>query len=153
MNRKKENAKKAKDPVVFRMGASIRFNREIDPEKDYLSPGGYEFTMDGRKTRFDFAEYSAYVDGKNRRILHMECKNPDYEYEDTAHITKEMLGNVTEINEFFVFTGEAGESDLEPEQLLACYFTLIHTDDPQDEWLTLEVPQKVIKEACMINYS
>lgn len=134
-----KNNDRPADPVVFRMYARIRFNRPIDREKDDISPGGYTMVMGGQTIQFDFEDYSGSVESKDNTILDIEQKNPYYESFGALHeITAAMLENVTEINEFFVYTGEPGETDLRPAELLELVFVL-----PDDNWRHINVPREV----------
>ena len=100
----------------FEMNATIRFNRPIDLEKDYITPGGYSMTMDGKKITFDFEDYIGNVDEKDPTLLHTEQYSPDDNYiEDNEYeITQTRLRKIEDINEFFVYVGEKGETDLRP---------------------------------------
>lgn len=134
-----KNNDRPEDPVVFRMHTRVRFNRPINREKDDISPGGYTMTMGGKTIQFDFEDYSGFIDSEDSTILNIEQKNPDYESFGALHeITAAMLENVTEINEFFVYTGEPGETDLRPVELLELTFVL-----PYDNWKHINVPHDV----------
>ena len=130
---------------VFRMYAGIIFNRPIDTSKDYISPGGYTFVMDGREVTFDFEYSSGDVYRDEPNVFHIETKNPDWGYIG-QNITEEMLRKVTDIKEFFVYTGEAGETDLEPVGLKYVEFWL-----PHDNWREIHVDANVVRAACVSN--
>lgn len=117
---------KQKEIFTFRMAAGIKFNREIDPIKDHISPGGYEFVMGGKNVQFDFENHAGCVNEDDKRILDIYVKNPMYsEYPELENVTKEMLKDISEIKEFFVYTGEPGESDLKPVALKYVWFELM----------------------------
>lgn len=128
--------------LTFRLYAGIRFNRPIDNNQDYISPGGYCFVMKDNEMMFDFEEYSGSISKDDPTLLEIECKNPDFEFEDTAYISKTMLRNVSAIEEFFVYTGEAGETDLKPVELTYCKFVL-----PYENWKAIPVAKSVLKTA------
>ena len=128
--------------LTFRLNAGIRFNRPINVDQDYISPGGYCFVMKGNEMTFDFEEYSGSISEDDPTVLEIECKNPDFEFEDTAFISKTMLKNVSAIEEFFVYTGEPGETDLKPVELTYCKFVL-----PYDNWKAIPVKKDVLKTA------
>ena len=132
--------------LTFRMYADIRFNRPIDKENDYISPGGYEMKMAGKNVRFDFEESSCGVDKYDDCLLLAELKNPDYSYievdGESGEITEEMLMNVEDIKEFFVFTGEDDETDLKPIAVEGITFVL-----PYDNWKNIEVKKEICKAA------
>lgn len=137
--------KKQKDPVVFRMYSKVRFNRPIDRDTDYISPGGYTMTMDGKSISFDFEDFTGSVNAEDNTVLDIEQRNPDYEcFSALNEVTIDMLEHVTKINEFFVFTGEAGETDLRPVELLELAFVL-----PYDNWRQIDVPHEVCADADM----
>lgn len=134
-----------KEKLIFRLNAGIRFNRNIDADKDYVSPGGFNFTMGGKEIEFDFAETWSCIDKNRKNVIAIGCKNPDYEeYPDLESITKEMLSNVTKINEFFVYTGESDETELRPVELTYCYFEIIG-----ENYARVAIPENVIKSAVL----
>jgi len=130
------------EPLTFRMYAGVRMSRAIDPNTDFISPGGYEMIMNGKKIPFDF---EIFIGGRcpiDYSLLEIELKNPMYdEYPDLNSITEDMLNNVTEITEFFVYTGEIGETDLKPISLEYVSFVLPY------EWKEIEVPLEIVKAA------
>ncbi len=131
--------------LTFRMYADIRFNRNIDSDNDFISPGGYQMKMGDKIVSFDFEEYEGTIDPKSPDVLHIECKNPDYNtFEDLMGLKKENLERVVEIPEFFVFTGEKGETDLKPIKLLSCTFCL-----PYDNWTNIRIPTAICKKASL----
>lgn len=133
--------------LTFRMYAGIKFNRPIDKNKDYILPGGYEFVMGEKSIQFDFEHYEGNINKDNGCILDIMVKNPDYDtFADLKGITKEMLSSVTEIKEFFVYTGESGESDLTPVSLEYISFVL-----PYEDWAQININDEVIKAACVTN--
>lgn len=115
--------------LMFEMYADVKMNRPVDLEKDYISPGGYAMKMGNKTIHFDFEEYDVYVDRKDNSIIHIEQCNPDYsEFEDLEEVTENLLKRVIDIPEFFIFTGEPGETDLKPVKLLSCTFCLPYED-------------------------
>lgn len=104
---------------TFRLYAGIHFNRKVDPKKDYVSPGGYEMvTKCGKVITFDFEDYEGGVNPDNRYQVEVMQKNPDYiTFDDLNSVTEDDLKNIVEIREFYVYTGEDGETDLEPDGL------------------------------------
>lgn len=131
--------------LTFRMYATIKFNRAIVTDTDYISPGGFEMIMQGQPICFDFENYIGNVDKTNPSLLHIELRNPDYSsFEDLTTLTKEKLENVEEIVEFMVYTGESGESDLEAIAIEELVFLL-----PYDENLEIAVPQAILANAII----
>ena len=132
-------------PLTFRMQATVKMNRAVDKENDYISPGGYEFVMNGKNVQFDFEESQTMIDKEDPSIIHIMHKNPDYNsFEDLLSLLKNDLENVTEIPEFFVYTGEPGETDLMPVSLLDCSFVLPYADFEQ-----IDVPKSVCEKAVL----
>ena len=129
------------DKLTYRLYAEVEMNREVDKDKDFLSAGGYTMKMGGREITFDFLDYSNNVDPDDRKKIIIESRDPDYDYEQSAEINKAMLERVSDISDFFIFTGEHGETDLVPKKLLNCYFYL-----PYEE-TRIGIPTNVIKKA------
>ena len=131
--------------VTFRMYADVRMSRPVDVDRDYISPGGYEMVMNGRSVQFDFEESATGVDKDDKSVIHIEHRNPDFdEYEDLETLSLKDLRNVEAIPEFFVYTGEPGESDLRPVELLSCTFVL-----PYDNWKEIKVSKEVCQKVVM----
>lgn len=131
--------------LTFRMNCSVKMNRKVDREKDYISPGGYVFNMANKVISFDFENYSVGIDKDNPSIIHIEGKCPDVDvYPELLNVTPDMLARIIEIPEFFIFTGEPGETDLKPVKLLKCGFCL-----PYEDWRTFLVPPSICKNAVM----
>lgn len=129
--------------MQFEMNAGIRFNRAIDVNKDYISPGGFSMIMRGTTIEFDFSQYSANVDQKDKCLVHVSFKYPDEEeFPDVKQITKDMLNDISKITEFFVYTGEAKETDLQAISLEYVSFVLT-----TEKWEKIYVKQKVVREA------
>ena len=112
----------------FSMYATIRFNRPIDIDKDYISPGGYTIMSNGREYQFDFEDYEGRVDKDESDLLHIECRHPDaYSFADIANITEDTLAGIKEFTEFFIYIGEP--SDLKPVKLESCDFINYDNND------------------------
>lgn len=127
--------------ITFRLHADIRMSRPIDKENDYICPGGYRMTMGGKSIMFDFEDTYGYILDDDPSVIHVECRNPDhYTYKDLDLVTEEMLEQVTEIQEFFVYTGECDETDLKPVELISCSIVL-----PYSDWKEIEIPETVCK--------
>ena len=99
-----------KIPVFFRMYFTIRFNRPVDRERDYISPGGYELVMNGKTCHFDMLDSYMFVDEENPCLLYVEQRNPDYaEFECLKEMTFEDLSKPEKIEEFYIYTDTEGE--------------------------------------------
>lgn len=132
-------------PCTFRMYADVKMNRSVDSEADYISPGGYAMRMGDRLIRFDFKESCTSVDKKDDSIIHIEHRDPDFDvFDDLRYVTPDLLRRVSDISEFFIYTGEKGETDLKPVQLLNCTFCL-----PYNDYKNIGVASTVCKEAIV----
>lgn len=127
-------------PLTFRLYQSVKFNRPIDPDNDCVSPGGYELVMqdeDGTKkpVGFDFEYYEGSIDKNDPSIMHCMQKNPDYDcFEGLNEVTAHMLKNVTDVVEWFIYTGEPGEVEdpLIPVEVIDARFEIISDSTGQD---------------------
>lgn len=125
------------------MYADIKFNRPINAEKDYISPGGYEIKTNGKTVQFDFEDYEGSVSKEDARILSSMQKNPDFaSFDDLKSLTEDDLRNISEIVDFYVYTGEDDESDLEPVEIINVSFSVL--SDASSEWKDIDVPKYVI---------
>lgn len=95
--------------MSIRMYASIRMDRPIDPEKHYISPGGYELIFDNDKSiQFDFNDYEGAVRKEDPTILDFIMRNLDEDSYESAKLLETHLINhsIKKIEEFYVYTGE-----------------------------------------------
>lgn len=129
-----------REKLIFRMYTGIRFNRPIILGKDYISPGGYEIKCGETVIAFDFENTEISVNNRDPRLLDVMQKNPDYEaFEGLENLTLDMLRHISEIPEFFVFTGEPGETDLKPVGVEYIVFT-----SPYGEWEDISIPDHIV---------
>ncbi len=79
----------------------LRWNRKVDFDLDYISPGGFEITLtDGTTRRFDFKHTEAGIcDSKTQTWFSL--KDLDTDYEDGARLTLGDFANIRMINEIF----------------------------------------------------
>lgn len=127
-------------PLTFRLYQSVKFNRPIDKDKDFISPGGYELKMkdeDGteKSIAFDFDDYEGGVDDNDPKVINCMQKNPDYsEFPELNTVTEYMLHNVTEVVEWFIYTGEPGETEnpLVPVEVIEAEFEIINDSTRRD---------------------
>ena len=117
-------------PLSLRLYQTIRFNRPIDPETDYISPGGYTLRMrceDGseKSLEMDFYESEGGMDDKNRCLARFMQKDLMFdEYLELQTITEYMLRHIEKVEEWYIYTGEPGESDLKPVAIEGAYFEI-----------------------------
>lgn len=106
-----------------KMELKIRFNRAIDKEKDYISPGGFEMIMNDKIVDFDFVTHYGYIDKTEKNICLFELVEPDTDcFLMIEDITQTDMEHISEIVACFVYTGEEGESDLEETEIMDISF-------------------------------
>lgn len=99
--------------VNFEMNLVVEFNRKVDLDNDYICPGGFEITMNGRNEKFDFTEFQPNMIAGNDRICCFNLRKPDFNsYPKLKKITAKELKNISAIKECYIYTGEPGETDL-----------------------------------------
>lgn len=114
----------------MRMEATVRFDREIDPGKHYISPGGYEMSFSNGKTvQFDFMEYAGSICVDEPTNMLFECKSLDVDCFPDAKFLTTFAGTITDIKEFYIYTGEDDESDIYPVELIS--IRLLNDDDEE----------------------
>ena len=106
------------------MYATLQMDREIDPTRHYISIGGFEFCFKkGIKIGFDFNSSIANVQ-KNPTTIKFECDDLDCDSFPEAALLGMLLSDseVDRIEEFYVYTGEKEEPEINPESVLALSF-------------------------------
>lgn len=101
------------------MYARIKFDRNIDPEKHYITPGGYEVVLeDGALVQFDFMDYEANIDPDDRTVLHCYMRNLDTVSFPGAD--KLLKGDcvIKKFEDFYIYTGEDDEEEINPVELI-----------------------------------
>ena len=128
--------------MSFELFAEVRMNRRVDKCKDYVSAGGYSILADDKTYNFDFMEYDVTIDREDPAIISIEAKHPDLDvFPLAAQLTPDVFRRINKFLEFFIYTGEPGESDLAPEELLQCQFYFPETDE------TVYVSDSVCRDA------
>ena len=123
----------------FRVYFKAKFNREIDKEKDYISPGGFSVIIDGKEIDFDFQDSYSYIDKNDKRYCEFEMINPDLDsFNNISLITKDSVKNISKITECYVYTGESDETDLFVESIESFEFDF---DDIENE-----ISNSILKE-------
>ena len=106
------------------MYVTLQMDREIDPTRHYISIGGFEFCFKkGIKIGFDFNSSIANVQ-KNPTTIKFECDDLDCDSFPEVALLGMMLSDseVKRIEEFYVYTGEKEEPEINPERVLALSF-------------------------------
>ena len=106
------------------MYVTLQMDREIDPNRHYISIGGFEFCFKkGIKIGFDFNSSIANVQ-KNPTTIKFECDDLDCDSFPEAALLGMLLSDseVDRIEEFYVYTGEREEPEINPEKILSLSF-------------------------------
>ena len=106
------------------MYATLQMDREIDPTRHYIGIGGFEFCFrNGVNIGFDFNSSIANVQ-KNPTTIKFECDDLDCDSFPEAALLGMMLSDseVKRIEEFYVYTGEREEPEINPEKILSLSF-------------------------------
>lgn len=110
------------------------FDREITDDH-YISPGGYEIKIAGQKIPLDFTCYSGTIDKKEPCKLHVEHKGLDIAaFPDAGKIKATDDLTTMMFTEFFVFTGEDDEPEINPvrvENLVLDFCEMAVPAEPQ----------------------
>lgn len=113
------------------MTASIKFNKPINKDKIFISPGSYEFVAGNKHVRFDFEDFSGTISKDDPTILEIYHKNPDFDsFPEAENINPDIMKNVTAIEEFYINlcpNKDNIDADLKPVNLIDC--SLYDTDD------------------------
>ena len=114
-----ESSKNIEEPnkQLFGMRFVADFDRPVDPDKHYLSPGGYSVELrDGRKIEFDFFEHYGNRVGTHSVAFEMSELDTSTFPESEILTVDSMVG--CNFDEFFVFTGEYDDPEI--------YMTNVH---------------------------
>ena len=99
--------------MQIKMEIQIKFNRNVDKKKDYISAGGFEMIMNGKPIQFDFMTSYGKVSKTEADVCVFELEEPDNKsFPDFALITPDDIRKVSDIIECFVYTGEDEEHDV-----------------------------------------
>lgn len=99
---------------MARQNLILLFDRAIDKNIDFISPGGYEVKMDeGESIQFDFVDYYANIDDDDKSILHVECRGIDIESFPEAGIIamSDVAEHIVEIVECYIYSAMEGTED------------------------------------------
>lgn len=106
----------------MRMIFDLRFDREIDLEKHYISPGGFCFVAAGKEFKFDFKESVKEVSDEDLRVLHCEMRYLDKTAFPDSSGFGAVCDQIEELKDFYVFTGEFNEPEIHPVKILNLTF-------------------------------
>lgn len=97
----------------MRMLFTAEFDRAVDSEKHYLSPGGYEVTVkDHDNIPFDFVYHVGSVNNKNDHLVDFAVNCLDDAYETDKEYLENHILDITGFTEFFIFTGEYDDPEI-----------------------------------------
>lgn len=114
-NKGKESSNLNAPLIMMRFVAD--FDRPVDPDKHYLSPGGYSVELkDGRTIEFDFTDSIGDKSGSNF-VEFIVTGLDTYAFPESEELTLESMKNCN-FDEFFIFTGEYDDPEI--------YVTNIH---------------------------
>ena len=97
----------------------IKFDREIDKDVHYISPGGYEVNEGDKTYAFDFNEFEGVIDKNDATILHCYLRDEDIDSYPDIEELKKHFAEITELTECFVYTGEDGDPEIVPTRVEA----------------------------------
>lgn len=124
------------------IGSVIRFNRPIEGT-DYIIPGGYEMVMAGETFQFDFGWSSGEKGSSDPSSYFFHQWGIDFdEFPEVEQLTGEKLCQITEIKDFYVYTGEENESDLRVVSIESITFYLTSIDGSCEDY---EVDENVLR--------
>lgn len=113
--------------MIKAMYADIIFNKQINKRNHYISPGGYEIkTKSNILVGFDFTDFVGVIDRENPSILHVIANNLDLDSFPSAANLEELIQDIEEFTEFYIYAEEERPSlielEIEPEKILNVRF-------------------------------
>ena len=114
---------------MIRQYLDVKFDKPIDKERDFISPGGYEIELkDGRRIRYDFMDYKGYIDTNDRSILHIIHSNLDIDsFPESKALLDIKSEDISKIIECYIYTGESDENRIKPIKILDWWIKLDDT--------------------------
>ena len=107
----------------------IKFDRPIVRDRHVISIGGFEMTFDNGKTvRFDFLDFNGHIKSDDPSVLNFELHGLDVDAFPDSEFLKTFAGKVTAIKEFYVYTGEAEDPEINPIELKALFLYNDHSE-------------------------
>ena len=121
---------KKKEPYVDGMIFVLQMDREIDKDKHYVSPGGYEFksSKSDEPSQFDFFDYAGYIDSNDKTKILFETELLDGQSFPGIidKLNKSFCEDINEITEFYIYTGEDEDPELNLSKIID--ISLLFTD-------------------------
>ena len=121
---------KKKEPYVEAMIFVLQMDREIDKDKNYVSPGGYEFksSKSEEPLQFDFFDYAGYIDSNDRTKILFETELLDKQSFPGIidKLNKSFCEDINEITDFYIYTGDDEDPELNLSKIIDV--SLLFTD-------------------------
>lgn len=97
----------------------LKMDRAVEQNKHYISPGGYEVTMnDGSKISFDFLTSQLQIDDIDPSIATIILSGLDTaEFPDAVKLY-EHCDDIKKLSECFIYTGEPTDPEINVAQIL-----------------------------------
>lgn len=133
--------------ILHRMYATVEFDRPINPNLHFVSPGGYEAKFSNGKTlQFDFEEYEGGVVNNHPTLLEFVHKNPDFTtFPNIQDFTSEDFQLYFDgFEEFYLYTGEYNDLELVPLRVTECYLEFYNKD--KDWFVQYTVPDHLLPD-------
>lgn len=113
--------KPIENPYSIKQFIDIKFDRPIDKDNDFISPGGYEIELkDDRTIRFDFLDYEGYIDPEDPSVLHIIHSNLDVAvFPESKELLNVKRDDIKRIIECYIYTGELDETRIRPVKILS----------------------------------
>lgn len=127
--------------MIRKMEFTVRFDRKIEKDKHYISPGGY--SVNGK--RFDFCAYEGCIDDEDPTLLHATVHDFDEEFfkESNEHAKNLTVSDFTKgFDEFYIYTGEDDEPEIIPKEVLAL---TVYCDDQKSHTFKSKVLESATK--------
>lgn len=107
----------------------IKFDRPIVRDMHIISVGGFEMAFDNGKTvRFDFLSFNGHIESDDPGVLNFELGGLDVDAFPDSEFLKTFAGRVTAIEEFYIYTGEAEDPEINPVELKALFLYNDHSE-------------------------
>lgn len=119
---------------------TIKMDRPIDKDKHIISPGGYAllFENETEPIRFDYTESDCQIDDSDPAIIHYNLSSLDDSYTDKEKLTTWLkTKKIKEMTEFFVYTGETTDPELNPISVLSVRFDL-------NDGTIIDIPENIL---------
>lgn len=92
----------------------IEFDRPVIEDYHYIMLGGYEVVAAGKSYQFDFLDTYGCIDHMHPKCVVFQEGTADLESFPEMVELKKHLHEITAVNEFFVYTGENTDPEINP---------------------------------------